>query len=63
MTLRQEIGVILGLIGVLANTAHFALLFVSAKPEKYHGHELVVGFGIVLALVGLMLLIDRKQER
>ncbi|MDQ3750920.1 MAG: hypothetical protein M3367_18165 [Acidobacteriota bacterium] len=63
MTLRKEIGVILGLTGILINVVHLALFFFSDKPEKYHGHELVIGFGIVLALVGVMLLIDKKQER
>ena len=62
MTVRQKIGVTLGLTGILINVVHFALFFVSDKSEKYHGHELVIGFGFVLALVGVMLLIDKKQE-
>lgn len=63
MTLRQEIGITLGLTGILINVAHFALFFFSARPEKYHGHELVIGFGIVLTLVGVALMVDKKPER
>lgn len=63
MTLRQEIGVALALTGILINVGHFILFFFSAGPEKYHGHEPVIGFGIVLALVGAALTVDKKQER
>lgn len=63
VTLRQKIGIWLGLTGILINAAHFALFFFSDKPEKYHEHELVIGVGIVLALIGVALTIDEKQER
>ncbi len=63
MTLRQEIGITLALTGILINLGHLALFFFSAQPEKYHGHELIIGFGFVLALVGVALMIDKKQER
>lgn len=63
MTVRQEIGITLALTGILINVGHLALFFFSDKPEKYHGHELVIGFGIVLALIGVALTIDEKQER
>lgn len=63
MTWRQEIGIVLGLTGILINVGHLALFFFSANSEKYHGHELVIGFGIVLALIGVALMIDEKRER
>lgn len=63
MIVRQEIGITLGLTGILINVGHLALFFFSDKPEKYHGHDLVIGFGIVLALVGVPLTVDKKQER
>lgn len=63
ITLRQKIGITLGLTGILINVAHFGLFFFSAQSEKYHGHELVIGFGIVLALVGVALMVDKKRER
>jgi hypothetical protein len=62
MILRKQIGITLGLIGTLVNIAHFVLIFFSEKPEKYHGHELVVLFGTVLALIGLVLMIDEKKD-
>lgn len=62
-TLQQKIGITLGLTGILINVAHLVLFFFSAQQEKYHGHELVVGSGIVLALIGVVLMIDEKQER
>jgi len=62
MKLRQEIGIACGLTGILINIGHFALFFVSGQTERYHGHELVIGIGVVLALIGVMLLIDKKQE-
>lgn len=63
VTLRQKIGITLGLTGILINVAHFVLFFFSDKPEKYHGHESVIGIGIVLALIGVALTVDEKQER
>lgn len=62
MTLRQEIGIACGLTGILINLGHFLLFFVSGQAEKYHGHELVIGFGIVLVLFGVILLTDKKQK-
>lgn len=61
MTLRQKIGITFGVTGILINVAHFLLFFFSERPEKYHDHELVIGFGIVLALVGVALMVDNKQ--
>ena len=63
MTLRREIGIAASLIGILINVVHFALLWFSDKPEKYHDHIGTVGFGAVLALGGLLLLIDTKKDR
>lgn len=62
MTCRQQLGITLGLFGTLLNIAHFVLIFFSEKPEKYHGHELVVIFGTVLALIGLVLMIDEEKD-
>ena len=62
ITLRQQLGIMLGLIGTLFNIAHFVSIFFSDKPEKYHGHELVVVFGTALALIGLVLMIEEKVD-
>ncbi len=62
MTLRQEIGIAAGAIGILINVVHFALVFFSEKPEKYHDHIWIVGFGVVLALGGVLLLMDKKED-
>jgi hypothetical protein len=58
MTVRQEIGIAASAIGILINVVHFALFFFSATPEKYHDH-----IGFVLTIGGLLLLLDKKQER
>jgi protein-S-isoprenylcysteine O-methyltransferase Ste14 len=63
MTVRQEIGIAASAIGILINVVHFALFFFSATPEKYHDHIWIVGFGFVLTIGGLLLLLDKKQER
>ena len=62
MTLRQKIGITLGVTGISINVVHFALFFISDKPERYHEHGWIVGFGLTLTLGGLILL-DKKQER
>lgn len=62
MTWRQVIGIIISTVGILINVVHFVLLFFSEKPEKYHNHIGIVGFGAILALGGLLLLIDKKQD-
>lgn len=63
MTLRQKIGITLGVTGILINVVHFALFFISDKPERYHEHGWIVGFGLILTLGGLLLLLDKKQAR
>lgn len=62
MTLRQVIGITISTVGILINAVHFALLFFSDKPEKYHDHIWIVGFGVILALGGILLLMDKKQD-
>ncbi len=62
MTLRQEIGIISSAVGILINVVHFALFFISDKPERNHEHGWVVGFGLILAIGGLLLLLDKKKE-
>lgn len=62
MTLRQEIGIAAAAIGILINVVHFALLFFSDKAEKYHDHIWIVGLGVILALGGVLLLMDKKQD-
>lgn len=62
MTLRQEIGIAAGAIGILINVIHFALLFLSDKPEKYHDHIGIVGLGAILALGGVLLLMDKEKD-
>ena len=61
MTLRQKIGIAASAIGILINVVHFALFFISDKPERYHEHGWIVGFGLILTLGGLLLLLDKKQ--
>lgn len=61
MTLRQQIGIAASAIGILINIVHFALFFLSDKAERYHNHGWIVGFGLILALGGLLLLLDKKQ--
>jgi len=61
MILRQKIGIAASAIGILINVVNFALFFISDKPERYHEHGWVVGFGLILPLGGLLLLLDKKQ--
>lgn len=61
MTLRQQIGIAASAIGILINVVHLALFFLSDKPERYHEHGWFVGFGLILTLGGLLLLLDKKQ--
>jgi len=63
MTLRQKIGIAASAVGILVNVVHFALFFISDTPERYHEHGWIVGFGLILTLGGLLLLLDKKQER
>ena len=61
MTLRQRIGIAASAIGILINVVNFVLFFISDKPERYHKYGWIVGFGLILTLGGLLLLLDKKQ--
>jgi len=67
MSTRRTIGIVAAVVGLAISFGHIILAFFgtvlfSAIPEKYHGHELIVAIGIVLALGGLLLLGNDNQE-
>ncbi len=62
MGLRQYIGAVLGISGILINIVHFVMLFFSDKPEKYHDHFWIVGVGVLMAIGGLLLMSDKKTD-
>lgn len=61
MNIRRTVGIVTAFVGLAISFGHillasFGTIFFGATAEKYHGHELTVAIGIVLALVGLLLL-------
>lgn len=58
---RRIIGLTTAIVGVVISIAHFVFGLFDRVPEKYHGHEVIVGLGVGLAIVGLLLLGSRKQ--
>ncbi len=59
---RRLIGLITAAVGVAISICHLVFGLFDRVPEKYHGHEVIVGLGFGLALVGLLFLAAEKQR-
>jgi drug/metabolite transporter (DMT)-like permease len=62
MRTRRTIGIVAALVGLAISLGHIILAFFSSTPERYHGHEVIVTIGIVLALGGVLLIGTDRQE-
>ena len=62
MSTRRITGIVSGITGVAISVGHIALALLDNTPERYHGHEVIVLIGFVLALAGLMLIGTDKQR-
>lgn len=50
---RRIIGLITAIVGVAISIGHLVFGLFDRVPEKYHGHEVIVGLGFGLAIVGI----------
>lgn len=62
MNTRRIIGIVIGVTGVIIATGHYVLAFFSSTPERYHGHEALVGVGFALIVIGILLIGTDKQR-
>ena len=62
MSTRRITGIVAGVAGVAISVGHIVMALVDDKPERYHGHEVIVLIGFALALAGLLLIGTDKQR-
>lgn len=60
MRIRQTVGIILGVAGVLLSLGHLALMMIFNTQEPYHGFSTWVLLGLALAVTGILLI---SQDR
>jgi multisubunit Na+/H+ antiporter MnhG subunit len=62
MSIKRDIGIVLGLMGTLFLLLHLALMIFTDLARRYHNSEGWVVIGILMAVAGLLILsLDRKN--
>lgn len=61
MSVKHEIGLVLGLTGTLMLLVHLVLMVFTDLARRYHGSEMWISIGFLTAITGLLLL--RSAER
>jgi hypothetical protein len=62
MSVKREIGIVLGLTGTLFLLLHLALMMFTDLARRFHDSEAWVVIGVLLAVGGLLILgLDRKN--
>lgn len=62
MSIKRNIGIVLGLIGTLFLLLHLVLMMFTDLARRYHGSEYWAVVGFLIAVAGLLLLgADRKN--
>ena len=59
---KQVVGIGLAIVGLVISIGHLVFAIFDRIPEKYHSHQVIVGLGFALAIVGLLLLGTAKQR-
>lgn len=59
--IRQEIGILLGALGVLSLLAHLVLMIFTDLARRYHASEIWIVVSVLMTVGGLMLLGTDKK--
>ena len=59
---KQVVGIGLAIVGLVISIGHLVFAIFDRIPEKYHSHQVIVGLGFALAIVGLLLLGTARQR-
>lgn len=62
LSLKNFIGIVLGLTGTLFSLLHLVLMMFTGLGRRYHAAEIWALSGFMMATAGLLLLIGGKNE-
>jgi len=62
MSVRHEIGLVLGLTGTLFLLVHLALMVFTDLAQRYHGSEMWIVIGSLSAIAGLLILRSARDH-